>query len=520
MKIRTRNLLLIIVVLLILPVLVFSGGQTEKSEEGAAAAVDEKYGGTVRVSVYHEFVTGDPHKSSSYVDRQLLQNVYNTLVTYDAELNYVPELAESWTTPNDTTYIFKLRKGVKFHDGTEFNAEAVKFNLERVLDPATKSRGRGEISAIESVEVIDSFTVKLNLSFPFSALFDGLTDRAGFMISPTAFNKMGADEFSRNPVGTGPFKFAEWIQDDHLTIERFEDYWEEGLPYLDRIIFKPIPDQAVKLINLRSGALDIIDDVLPKDVELVKKDNNLVLHEIPSYGFNAIRLNTTKAPFDNMALRQAVAYAIDKESIWKHIFYGSGVMGHGPIAPVSWAYSKEAFQFPYDPEKSREKLREGGKPDGFSFKVITKISSIDVQVAQAMQAQLKEVGIEMEIEQAEGARHLKVMLDHDYEGNYGLWSGYPASDTNLYRQFHPKGSAQWTGYTHPRVTELLDKARATLDQNEAKKYYAETLDIIIREAPQIFVYYYPRRTALNVKVQDFVPYPDGKLRLKSIWLKK
>jgi len=163
-------------------------------------------------------------------------------------------------------------------------------------------------------------------------------------------------------------------------------------------------------------------------------------------------------------------------------------------------------------------LKEGGKPDGFKFKVITKISPIDVQVAQAMQAQLKEVGIEMEIEQAEGARHLKVMLDHDYEANYGLWSGYPAPDTNLYRQFHPKGSAQWTGYNHPLVTELLDKARATLNQAEAQKYYAEALDIIIREAPQVWVYYYPRRTALNAKIQDFVPYPDGKLRLKNIWL--
>ncbi|MBW2122011.1 MAG: ABC transporter substrate-binding protein, partial [Deltaproteobacteria bacterium] len=177
----------------------------------STSGANPRYGGTLRASVYHEIVTGDPHRSSSYVDRQLLQNLYNTLVTYDKDLNIVPELAVSWKTPDPKTYIFKLRKGIKFHDGTEFNAEAVKFNLERVLDPKTKSRARGEISAIKSVEVLDAYTVKLNLAYPFSPLLAGLTDRAGFMISPTAFKKMGPDEFGRHPVGTGPFEFAEWV---------------------------------------------------------------------------------------------------------------------------------------------------------------------------------------------------------------------------------------------------------------------------------------------------------------------
>ena len=479
-----------------------------------------KPGGTVRASVYHEVVTGDPHLSSSFVDRQLLQNVYNTLVTYDSKDNIVSELAESWSNPDNTTYIFKLRKGVKFHDGTDFNAEAVKFNLERVLDPNTKSPAKGEISAIKSVEVVDPNTVKIMLSYPFAPFLDGLSDRAGYMISPTAFKKRGKDEFGLNPVGTGPFMFEEWMRDDHLTLKKFAGYWEKGLPYADRLIYKAIPDQVVKLTNLKSGALDVIDDVLPKDVAGLKASKELVFSEIPSYGFNGLRLNCTKPPFNNKALRKAVSYAVDYEAIWKNIFYGTGVQGHGPIAPVSWAYDAKSFRYTYSPEKAKAKLKEGGKPEGFKFKIYTKISAIDVQVCQAIQAQLNAVGIQTEIVQLEGALHLKTMLDKDYEANYGLWSGYAEPDTNLYRQFHPKGSAQWTGYTHPKVTEFIDQARVSLNQGDRKKLYSQALNIIIEDAPQIFLYYYPRYAVASPKVKDFVLPPDGKLRFKSVWLQK
>jgi peptide/nickel transport system substrate-binding protein len=481
---------------------------------------DPRAGGMLRASLYHEVVTGDPHLSNSFVDRQLLQNVYNTLVAYDAKMNIVPELAESWTNPDNTTYLFKLRKGVKFHDGSEFNAEAVKFSLDRVLDPNTKSPARGEISAIKSIEVVDPYTVKIVLSYPFAPLLDGLTDRAGFMISPAAFKKMGADEFGQHPVGSGPFQFEEWVRDDHLSLKRFEGYWEKDLPYLDRLVFKAIPDQAVKLTNLKSGALEVIDDVLPKDVTGLKSNKEVVFHEIPSFGFNGLRLNCTKPPFNNKALRQAVSYAVDYGAIWKHIFYGTGVQGHGPIAPSSWAYDPKNFRYTYSPEKARAKLKEGGKPEGFKFKIYTKISPIDVQVCQAIQAQLNAIGIQAEIVQLEGALHLKTMLDKDYDANYGLWSGYSEPDTNLYRQFHPKGSATWTGYTHPRVTELLDQARASLNQGERKKLYSQALNIIIEEAPQVFIYYYPRWAVTSPKAKDFVLPPDGKLRYKAVWLQK
>jgi peptide/nickel transport system substrate-binding protein len=446
--------------------------------------------------------------------------MYNCLVTFDKDLNIVPELAESWETPDPKTYIFKLRKGVKFHDGTDFDAEVVKFNLERVLDPKTKSRGRVEIIAVESIDVLDPYTVKLNLAFPFGPLLAGLTDRAGYMISPTALKKMGPDAFSQHGVGTGPFQFVEWVKGDHMTLKKFDGYWEKGLPYLDRVILKPIPDHNVKLVNLKSGTLHMIDDVLPKDIARIKADKSLVYQEVPSYGFVSLRFNCTRPPFNNMALRQAVVYGVDREAIWKHIYYGTGVMGHGPIAPVSWAYDPNNHKFPYDIEKAKEKLKEGGKPNGFKFSIHAKQEPIDVQVAQAMQAQLKLINVETEIIQLDGIRHFRVMLDKTYDAVYGFWSGYPEPNTQLHRQFHSQGASRWTGYTNYEVDKWLEKGMKATDQAERKTYYSKALDIIIREAPMNFTYYFSRRHVHSNNVHGYVISPDAKPRLTAVWLEK
>lgn len=486
----------------------------------AAFSLQPKYGGTFTLTVHQGAQSLDPHRSGSYVDRQIFQSLYNCLVTFDKDLNIVPELAESWDTPDPSTYIFKLRKGIKFHDGTEFDAEAVKFNLERVLDPKTKSRGRIEIIAIDSIDVIDRYTVKLNLAYPFSPLLAGLTDRAGYMISPTALKKVGPDKFRQHGIGTGPFQFVEWVKGDHLTLKKFDGYWEKGLPYLDKVVFKPISDHNVKLVNLQSGTIDMIDDVLPKDIERVKGNKNLVYHEIPSYGFVSLRLNCTRPPFNNKALRQAIAYGVDRDAIWKHIYYGTGIVGHGPIAPVSWAYDESNFRFPYDINKAKEKLKEGGKPNGFKFTIYTKQEPLDVQVAQAMQAQLKRINVETDIVQLEGIKHFRVMLDKTYDGVYGFWSGYPEPNTNLHRQFHSKGASRWTGYTNYEVDKWLEKAMKATNQSERQEYYSKALDIIIQEAPMNFMYYFPRRHVHRKGIHGYVLTPDAKPRLKTVWFEK
>src|SRR3954469_6572071 len=216
----------------------------------AAAGGTPTKGGTLRIGLSSEAVTMDPHLSGSKIDRQIYHNIYEPLVMLDTKLQIQPSLAESWSYPDPKTLVFKLRQGVKFHDGTDFDADAVKFNVDRMQNPDTKSVRTGEIANIQNAEVVDPYTVKLNLKKPDSTLLATLTDRAGMIISPDAVKKFGAD-IQRNPVGTGPFQFVEWVKDDHLATKRFDAYWDKNNgPYLDGLRYRPIPDDTVALQSL------------------------------------------------------------------------------------------------------------------------------------------------------------------------------------------------------------------------------------------------------------------------------
>ena len=291
----------------------------------SVAAQTPKKGGTLRVGFYIEAATMDPHLSGSKVDRQVYHNIYEPLVTLDVKLGIKPGLAESWTQPDPKTLVFKLRRGVKFHDGTDFNAEVAQFNFDR-MKTEPKSIRKGEVANIGSVEAVDAYTIKLNLKKADASLLATLTDRAGMMISPKVVQERGV-ELGRNAkgAGTGPFEFVEWIKDDHLLIKRNEQYWnKQGGPYLDRVRYRPIPDDTVKLQSLQSGEIDVIDYVQPRDVAAVKADKNVTVLDVPSLAAFAYQLNFGRAPFNVKAIRQAVAYAIDLEQIVKGVWLNVG----------------------------------------------------------------------------------------------------------------------------------------------------------------------------------------------------
>ena len=246
------------------------------------AADPPKRGGTLRVGFYIEAATMDPHFSGSKIDRQVYHNIYEPLVMLDVKLGIKPGLAESWQQPDPKTVVFKLRRGVKFHDGTEFNAEAARFNFNR-MKTEPKSVRKGEVASIDSVDVVDAYTIRLNLKRPDAALLATLTDRAGMMVSPKVAQERGA-ELERNAkgAGTGPFEFVEWVKDSHLVIKRNEGYWnKQGGPYLDRVRYRPIPDDTVKLQSLQTGEIDVMDYVQPRDVAAVKADRNVVVVDVP-----------------------------------------------------------------------------------------------------------------------------------------------------------------------------------------------------------------------------------------------
>jgi len=487
-----------------------------------ATAEAPKKGGTLRVGFYIEAATMDPHLSGSKVDRQIYHNIFEPLVTLDVKLGIKPGLAESWRQPDSKTLVFKLRRGVKFHDGTDFNAEAARFNFDR-MKTEPKSVRKGEVASIDSVDVLDSYAIKLNLKRPDAALLATLTDRAGMMISPKVVQERGA-ELGRNArgAGTGPFEFVEWIKDDHLLIKRNESYWnKEGGPYLDRIRYRPIPDDTVKLQSLQAGEIDVIDYVQPRDVAAVKADRNVAVVDVPSLADFAYQLNHTRPPFNNKALRQALAHSLDLEQIVKGVWLNVGRPANGPIPPTSWAYDKSIAPIKRDLAKARAKLAEGGQSGGFTFTMTTNNLPINIQEAEVIQAQVREASITMKIKLVDAATLLSDGNSRNFDMISYQWSGRPDPDGNTYQFFRttPGTSLNWSGISNPQIDSLLDRTREVSSQAERKKLYGELTRLLQDELPMVFIVHPVEPKAFSPRVQGYEPIPDGMMRFKDVWLR-
>ncbi len=486
----------------------------------STAAGTPKTGGTVRVGLDNDLVNLDPHLSTSRVDRVVFYNVFESLVAIDEKLNIKPLLAESWETPDERTYVFKLRKGVKFHDGTDFNAAAVKFNIDRIFDPKFANPRKAEIANVKAAEVVDNYTVKLLLSEPFAPLLANLVDRAGMMLSPAAVQKLGKD-FSRNPVGTGPFKFVEWKKDDHLTVEKFADYWDKSRPYLDKAIFRGVTDPSVRLADLKTGNLEVAFDPAPKDVAGLRNNRDVVLLEGPGLSYDGLTFNVKAEPFSNKALRKAVAWTIDRESIVKAVYFNVGRVAYGPITPVMLGFDPEFKPYKQDLAKAKQFLVEGGKPGGFKFTLKIRAGNpLEQQVAQVMKDQMGQVGIEAEIEQVEWGKLTAQQQAHEFQAIRVGWSGRIDPDMNIY-QFYRSGSFyNFAQYSDADVDKWLDQARATRDQNERKQLYRKIEEkLAVDDAAYIWYWQNATTHALSPRVQNFALVADQMIRLRDVWLK-
>jgi peptide/nickel transport system substrate-binding protein len=411
---------------------------------------------------------------------------------------------------------------VKFHDGTDFNAEVAKFNFTR-MKTEPKSVRKGEVANIDSVDVVDPYTIRINLKRPDAALLATLTDRAGMMVSPKVVQERGA-ELERNArgAGTGPFQFIEWVKDDHLLLRRNETYWNKGGgPYLDQIRYRPIPDDTVKLQSLQSGEIDVMDYVQPRDVAAVKADRNVVVVDVPSLADFAYQLNHTKPPFNVKALRQAVAYSLDLEQIVKGVWLNVGVPANGPIPPTSWAYDTSIPFIKRDLAKAKAKLAEAGKASGFSFAMTTNNIPINIQEAEVIQAQLGEAGIGMKINLVDSATLISNGNSKNFEMISYQWSGRPDPDGNTFQFYKTTQgtSLNWSGISHPQIDAILDKTREVSDRAERKKLYSQLTRLLQDELPMVFIVHPIEPKAFSPRVQNYEPIPDGMMRFKDVWLK-
>jgi peptide/nickel transport system substrate-binding protein len=471
----------------------------------------QKRGGTLTVGLVSDPVTLDPAFMGSYFENFIQFNLHETLVHMTPDMEIEPGLAE-YRMIDDLTLELKLRPDLKFHDGTPIDAEAVKFNLDRYLDPKTGSARRSELGPVKSVDVIDARTVQIKMEQPYSQLLVALANRAGMMISPTALKTMGAD-FATKAVGAGPFKFVSWTKNGQFVLERFDGYWRKGMPYLDKIVFRPISDETVRLTNLRSGTAQLIDAVPPQSLSGLKSDKNVNIVQRDGVGFYAYSFNVRKPPFDDVRVRRAFVMSVDPNIIQRVVYFNTGRPAHGPIPPaVKWAFDPNFKGVSYDPAGAKKLLAEAGHPNGLSVTLTVTSSPINVRNAEIVQSQATQAGFKVQIRQIDASSNIRVLRAGDFEINQSTWSGRADPDGNMFNWFSEKGPNNFAGLKNPQISELLIKARRTLDRPARVKMYHEAQDLIAKESPMLFTHFDAIIQASRANLK-WTQYPDGAFQL-------
>jgi peptide/nickel transport system substrate-binding protein len=489
---------------------------------GPTAAQTPVRGGTLRVGWIPDAKTLDPHFSVQFSERYVLYMVFNTLVGLDKSFNVVPELARAWqVSPDGKRVTFQLQRGVKFHDGSDFTADVVKWNIDRILNPETKSPQRSQLEpAVAAVTVADPQTVVFELKKPFAPLLAALAERPGFMVSPAAV-KQASPDFGRRPVGTGPFRFVEWVADSQVTLERFPDYWDKGKPYLDRVTFRIVPDPTVRLTMVRTGEVDIATDVDAKDVPALQGEAALRVSEMrPPARWTALQWHVDEPPFNNKALRQAIALAIDRNELKDVLLRGFGEAARGPVVPGLWWFDPGFKGFGYDVEQAKRKLAEAGYPNGFRHKFIVENTPQWIRQAELLQGQLQKINVTLELEPVNTADAYALIVQRKTNWTHTRWTQRADPSGLLAILFHSKGFANSTGYTNSRVDELLDRAAAIYEPERRKPLYQEAERLIVDDVPYVFLNYTTEFAVMSRKVQNWGWIPDLIPRFRELWLER
>jgi peptide/nickel transport system substrate-binding protein len=433
-----------------------------------------------------------------------------SLVKIDENLTPQPWLAEKFDVSADgLTYTFTLRQGIKFHDGTDLDAEAVKFSVDRIRE---FQGGPAYVSAqyVTDSVAVDKYTYRMTLKEPFAPWLNEMAGRIGIVVSPKAVREMGDEKFGLNPVGTGPFTFQQFQNDNFIRLAKNEGYWRDGadgkkLPYLDGVELRIITEPANRLTALQAGDVHVAP-VSDQDLEIVKKDSNLVWSQEPGFGWSSFLLTVTKPPFDNKALRQAVSFAIDRDEIVQVIYEGNLEPGNGPMPPPhAWALDPSYKPYTYDIEKAKQKLAEGGRPNGLEFTgYFSAGSAVTQRLAELMAAQMARAGITMKIELADFNGVVIPKAKAQDPGAFGISFNCDFDpDPCVASRFLGGGSFNYMGYDNPKVTELILKARSSNNREERARLYKEVVPMIMDDAPAVIFGYSTVRYVGNKNVNNW-----------------
>jgi peptide/nickel transport system substrate-binding protein len=462
----------------------------------------------------------DPTLARTFVGRIVFSALCDKLVDISPDLKVVPQLATEWSWSADNkTLTMKLRPNVTFQDGEKFDAEAVKYNIER-HKTLQGSQRRGELSAVTSVDVVDPLTVKINTAAPFAPLLATLTDRAGMMISPKAGKALG-DKFATAPVCSGPFKFVERIAQDRIVLEKYDGYWNKDNVHFSRIEFRPFIDATVRLANLRSGQLDLIERVAGPDFKEVQKDKKLKSGSITEIGYYGITINIgksdkAKSPIgSSQKIREALELSIDRQGIAQVVFDGLALPGNQWVPPNNPYYAKSVPLPKRDIAKAKQLLKEAGNPNPV-VNLVTPTTTDARNIAQVVQAMAKEAGFNIQIQQTEFATSLNMADKGDFEAYILAWSGRPDPDGNLYSFHACKQPLNYSGLCNPALDEILNDSRLTTDIAQRQVAWDKAAKIVNAEKPIIYMLHRKWLWAYTPKLTGFKEYPDGLLRFTGM----
>ena len=498
----------------------------------ATAVVAQTPPGVLVVGQIAEPKSLDPHAVTAVNDFRILMNVYDGLVRYkDSTLEVEPSLATSWTISEDgTEYTFELREGVTFHDGTPFDAAAVEFNFDRMLDEEHPYHDTGPFplsfffSSVQDVTAVDADTVTFKLDAPYAPFLSNLAYPTGLIVSPEAVKAGGAD-FGRNPVGTGPFKFAEWESNAKVVVTRNEDYWD-GASGLEAVIFRPITDANTRVAEMLAGGIDVMVEIPPDSVANFD-GNGFTLHEQAGPHLWFLILNAKEGPFADKRARQAINYAIDKTALVEQILQGTAEVASGPTPPAfAWAYNEALEPYPYDPDKAKALLEESGHAGASLTFYVTEGGSgmLDpVPMGAAIQADLAKVGLDVKIETYEWNTFLG-QVNPGLEGKADMAQmAWMTNDPDtlpylaLRTEAWPDNGGFNSGYySNPEVDELLESARSATDQAERAKLYQAMQEIVYEDAPWAFIANWKQNAATSETVGGFKLQPSFFLLLKDV----
>jgi peptide/nickel transport system substrate-binding protein len=475
----------------------------------------------LRIALQEDPDVLDPDQSRTFVGRIVYASLCDKLVDITPDLEIVPQLATAWTVAEDGMSIdMELREGVTFHDGTPFDAEAVAANIER-SQTMDESRRKSELASIASTEVTGPLSIRLKLTQPDATVMAQLADRAGMMMSPAAFAESGAD-FGANPVCSGPFSFGERVAQDKIVLNRFANYWNADAINFDSVTFLPIPDATVRLANLQSGDVDMLERLAATDLAQARADENIQVENAISLGYQGITFNVANGPNaenpfgQSKLLRQALSAAIDREALNQVVFEGAFAPGNQSFPPNSPWYSTDFPVPPRDVEKARALLAEAGYPDGVTLQLQTSNATEPMRVAQVIQAMAAEAGIEIEIVSKEFATQLADQTAGEYQASAIGWSGRVDPDGNIHQFVTTEGGINDSGFSNPDVDAALNLAREVSDTAERKAQYDAARAVLIDESPLVYLYHQSWIWALDDAIQGFVPYPDGMIRLEGV----